>query len=130
MLTYDDRYAHDEEDADGSSLQYSTNIFPKVSRQVSTERGGLPVVGMVEPAKTPPEEVKEVKKPTKPKKELTEEEKLQITSKEDFLRFFSRATRIAEKALLCNESPAIFIDYSCPQEDKEKYGRFLKWNLY
>lgn len=120
VLTYDDRYAHDEEDAEGSSLHYSTNMFPKVGRQVSTDTGGLPVVGMVEPAKTPSEEVKEIKKASKPRKELTEEEKLQISSRDDFLKFFNKATKIAEKALQFNEPPEIFIDYTKGLEDKEK----------
>lgn len=122
MLTYDDKYAHDEEDVEGSSLQYGTStIFPKVSRQVSTG-SGLPNVGMVEPAKTPLErEAKEeIKEPIKEKKELTEERKLQIMNSTEFLKFFDRATRIVEKALFWNESPDIFIDYTGAKEDMER----------
>ncbi|XP_015794546.1 cytoplasmic dynein 1 intermediate chain 1 isoform X4 [Tetranychus urticae] len=121
VLTYDDKYAHDEEDVEGSSLQYGTsNIFPKVSRQVSTG-SGLPNVGMVEPAKTPLErEAKEeTKEPIKEKKDLTEERKLQIMNSTEFLKFFDRATRIVEKALFWNESPDIFIDYTGAKEDME-----------
>ncbi|XP_053211440.1 cytoplasmic dynein 1 intermediate chain 2-like isoform X10 [Panonychus citri] len=122
VLTYDDKYAHDEEDAEGSSLQYgNSTIFPKVSRQVSTGGSGLPNVGMVEPAKTPLEREtrEEIKEPVKEKKELTEERKLQIMNSPEFLKFFDRATRIVEKALFWNESPDIFIDYTGAKEDME-----------
>ncbi|XP_074593499.1 dynein, cytoplasmic 1, intermediate chain 2a-like isoform X2 [Brevipalpus obovatus] len=130
VLTYD-HYAHEEEDADGSSLQYNTDIFPKTSRQTSNERSGLPVVGMVEPARTSLEVVKEIRPPPKVKKELTEEEKLQIMNSESFQKFFDRAIRIVEKALYWNESPDIFVDYSGAKEDVEnedQSGASLSFN--
>lgn len=122
MLTYDD--LPNEEDGEGSSLPYgsSTLSFPKMSRQGATENG-LPVVGMVEPAKTQQETVaiEEAKKPAKVIKELTEEEKMQLVASDEFLRFFNRATRIVERALFQNETPDIFIDYTGVKGDMERY---------
>lgn len=121
MLTYDD--IPNEEDGDGSSLPYGTSplSYPKITRQAPT-KNGLPVVGMVEPAKTHQETVaiEEAKKPAKVIKELTEEEKMQILSNDEFVRFFNRATRIVERALFQNESPDIFIDYSGAKGDMER----------
>lgn len=131
MLTYDDNDVNVEEDGEGSSLPYGTPppSYHSHHKAHHSQSGSLPVVEMVKPAQTAQEvaastaaeEDKQKEHEEVQRRELSEEEKLQILGKEDFQKFFDRATRITERALFLNESPDIFIDYSGFKEDRERY---------
>jgi hypothetical protein len=136
VLTYDDI----EEDGDGSSLPFGTPPHHQNhssghsatahhaannggNRKHSVHGTGLPNVEYVKPAITESNGTGEPLPPPEPKIpiDLTEEEKKQILLSSDFQRFFSRASRVMERALYANESTDIFIDYTGAKEDLDKY---------
>lgn len=126
VLTYDDMNV--EEDGEGSSLPYGTpppsyhSSHQKTRDHHSQAGGSLPNVEMVKPAQTAQEvaaATEEKKEEIKKKREFSEDEKLLVLVREDFHKFFDRATRITERALFLNETPDIFIDYSGTTEERE-----------
>lgn len=114
-----------EEGEDGNSLSFGTSMHPS-NRNKPHNTNGLPNVEYVKPAITTQEAEKlasEELQKTKIKKkpvELTEEEKKQILLSDEFQRFFNRASRIMERALIQNESADIFIDYTGAKEELDK----------
>ncbi|XP_061179390.1 cytoplasmic dynein 1 intermediate chain 2-like isoform X5 [Saccostrea echinata] len=73
----------------------------------------MPHVEMVHPTQTPADIQKQEEKPSQPKMkviELSEEEKKQIMMTEEFQSFFSKTTRVVERAL--DEDIDIFVDYA------------------
>lgn len=117
----------DEEGEDGSSIPFGTPPLHRQTRSKSHgKENGLPNVEYVKPAITPQEAEKlasEELQKTKIKKkpvELTEEEKKQILLSDEFQRFFNRASRVMERALIQNESADIFIDYTGAKEEMDR----------
>lgn len=116
----------EEEGEDGSSIPFGTPPLHRQTRSKSHKENGLPNVEYVKPAITPQEAEKlasEELQKTKIKKkpvELTEEEKKQILLSDEFQRFFNRASRIMERALIQNESADIFIDYTGAKEEMDR----------
>lgn len=113
---------------DGSSIPFGSPPTSHPSnRNKPHKENGLPNVEYVKPAITPleaeqlaSEELQKTKIKKKPV-ELTEDEKKQILLSDEFQRFFNRASRIMERALIQNESADIFIDYTGAKEEMDKY---------
>ncbi|XP_061179383.1 cytoplasmic dynein 1 intermediate chain 2-like isoform X4 [Saccostrea echinata] len=101
VLTYDDPRGHSDEDTD------SIDVHPAAPAHK------MPHVEMVHPTQTPADIQKQEEKPSQPKMkviELSEEEKKQIMMTEEFQSFFSKTTRVVERAL--DEDIDIFVDYA------------------
>ncbi|XP_014771177.1 cytoplasmic dynein 1 intermediate chain 2 isoform X31 [Octopus bimaculoides] len=122
VLVYDDN-GHTDDDTD--SVEASSETTPAHQHK-------MPHVEMVQPAKTQ-QEIEQESKVEKWIKELSDDEKKQIMSSEDFQNFFNRSSRLVERVLAENETD-MYIDYVGSdkegKDDDQFAGDRLKLNRY
>ncbi|XP_014771179.1 cytoplasmic dynein 1 intermediate chain 2 isoform X33 [Octopus bimaculoides] len=115
----------DREDDDTDSVEASSETTPAHQHK-------MPHVEMVQPAKTQ-QEIEQESKVEKWIKELSDDEKKQIMSSEDFQNFFNRSSRLVERVLAENETD-MYIDYVGSdkegKDDDQFAGDRLKLNRY
>ncbi|XP_061179363.1 cytoplasmic dynein 1 intermediate chain 2-like isoform X1 [Saccostrea echinata] len=102
-MEWEDEFEFYDEDEDTDSI----DVHPAAPAHK------MPHVEMVHPTQTPADIQKQEEKPSQPKMkviELSEEEKKQIMMTEEFQSFFSKTTRVVERAL--DEDIDIFVDYA------------------
>ncbi|XP_014771178.1 cytoplasmic dynein 1 intermediate chain 2 isoform X32 [Octopus bimaculoides] len=112
-------------DDDTDSVEASSETTPAHQHK-------MPHVEMVQPAKTQ-QEIEQESKVEKWIKELSDDEKKQIMSSEDFQNFFNRSSRLVERVLAENETD-MYIDYVGSdkegKDDDQFAGDRLKLNRY
>ncbi|XP_036359656.1 cytoplasmic dynein 1 intermediate chain 2 isoform X9 [Octopus sinensis] len=122
VLVYDDN-GHTDDDTD--SVEASSETTPAHQHK-------MPHVEMVQPAKTQ-QEIEQESKVEKWIKELSDDERKQILSSEDFQNFFNRSSRLVERVLAENETD-MYIDYVGSdkegKDDDQFAGDRLKLNRY
>ncbi|XP_036359687.1 cytoplasmic dynein 1 intermediate chain 2 isoform X38 [Octopus sinensis] len=115
----------DREDDDTDSVEASSETTPAHQHK-------MPHVEMVQPAKTQ-QEIEQESKVEKWIKELSDDERKQILSSEDFQNFFNRSSRLVERVLAENETD-MYIDYVGSdkegKDDDQFAGDRLKLNRY
>ncbi|XP_014771176.1 cytoplasmic dynein 1 intermediate chain 2 isoform X30 [Octopus bimaculoides] len=120
----DARLENDDND-DTDSVEASSETTPAHQHK-------MPHVEMVQPAKTQ-QEIEQESKVEKWIKELSDDEKKQIMSSEDFQNFFNRSSRLVERVLAENETD-MYIDYVGSdkegKDDDQFAGDRLKLNRY
>ena len=126
---------------EGSSLNfgtppqsYRTNARVRREQREQHEQrehgnSGLPHVEMVKPAQTVQDTSAAVEREARSvRRDLSDEERLQVMRLESFRHFFDRAIRITERAICANESSEIFVDYAglhCDGQKEDKKGGSL-----
>ncbi|XP_036359686.1 cytoplasmic dynein 1 intermediate chain 2 isoform X37 [Octopus sinensis] len=112
-------------DDDTDSVEASSETTPAHQHK-------MPHVEMVQPAKTQ-QEIEQESKVEKWIKELSDDERKQILSSEDFQNFFNRSSRLVERVLAENETD-MYIDYVGSdkegKDDDQFAGDRLKLNRY
>ncbi|CAI9724731.1 cytoplasmic dynein 1 intermediate chain 2 isoform X34 [Octopus vulgaris] len=116
----------------GSSSNDDTDSVEASSETTPAHQHKMPHVEMVQPAKTQ-QEIEQESKVEKWIKELSDDERKQILSSEDFQNFFNRSSRLVERVLAENETD-MYIDYVGSdkegKDDDQFAGDRLKLNRY